>query len=190
MSVTKCWGIGLGRTGTMSLCEAFRLLGFGNVIHNPPFEALAAADAGADNGVVIFYKYLDCKFPGSKFVLTTRELESWLASTEIANQTYPLALTNNDIPMMRRMLIYETVTFDRDQYIAARERHHRDVRRYFRDRPEDLLELDIICGEGWEKLCPFLDIPVPAMPFPHIHRRTGEPGVTMADYFHNRALTG
>ncbi len=67
---SRCWGIGLGRTGTTSLCEAFSTLGYRRVMHNPPFEALQTADAGADNGVTIFYKYLDYIHPGSKFILT------------------------------------------------------------------------------------------------------------------------
>ena len=161
----------MGRTGTSSLCGAFRLLGYRNVLHNPPFEALATADAGADNGVLIFYKYLDYKFPGSKFVLTLRDRESWLRSMEHANAIYPVASLDDDIPIMRRMLLYETVTFQRDKYIAAYKRHHRDVRQYFQDRPGELLELNIITGEGWERLCPFLGVPVPDAAFPHLHRR-------------------
>jgi hypothetical protein len=57
-----------------------RLLGYNRVTHNPRFEVLRQWEGGADNGVVVFYKYLDFKFPGSRFVLTTRNLESWLAS--------------------------------------------------------------------------------------------------------------
>ena len=79
-----CWGIGLGRTGTNSLCEALRLLGYERVEHNPPFERLASLDGGADNGVLLFYKYLDYKFPNSKFVLMLRPLEDWLHSMEFA----------------------------------------------------------------------------------------------------------
>ena len=71
----KAWGIGLGRTGTSTLCTAFQILGYKRVEHNPTFEQLADLDAAADNECVLYYKYLDYKFPGSKFVLTTRELE-------------------------------------------------------------------------------------------------------------------
>jgi hypothetical protein len=38
---------------------------------------------------------------------------------------------------------------------------------HFRDRPEDLLILDICGGEeGWKELCSFLDAPLPHVPFP------------------------
>jgi Sulfotransferase domain len=70
------------------------------------------------------------------------------------------------------MMIYETVVFQREMSIAAAERHHRDIKRYFSTRPDDLLEMNIIAGEGWDKLCPFLGVPLPSVPFPHLHRRS------------------
>jgi hypothetical protein len=146
------------------------------VLHNPPFEALATADAGADNGVLLFYKYLDYIFPGSKFVLTVREQASWLRSMAYANAIYRVTSLEDHIPIMRRMLLYETVTFDQGKYIAAYHRHHDDVLRYFEDRPRDLLVMNITAGEGWEKLCPFLGIATPDALFPHLHRRE-EPGL-------------
>jgi hypothetical protein len=140
-------------------------------MHNPVFEALANADAGADNGVLIFYKYLDYKFAGSRFILTHRDIDSWLESTEFINEQHPVNSLADDIPIMRRMLVYETVPFEREKYRAAYERHYADVRRYFRDRPHDLLDMNILAGEGWEKLCPFLEVPTPDVAFPHLHRR-------------------
>jgi hypothetical protein len=167
----RCWGIGLSRTGTTTFCAALVLLGYRNVRHNPLFEELAGLDGGADSGVLLFYKYLDYKFPGSKFVLTLRSRESWLRSAEYIFGNYPLASRAADVAIMRRMTIYETVAFDRAKFISAYERHVADVRRYFHDRPNDLLEMDIAGGDGWEKLCPFLGLPVPAVPFPHHHAR-------------------
>ena len=38
---------------------------------------------------------------------------------------------------------------------------------HFKDRPEDLLIIDICSGEGFEKLAPFLDRPLPTQTFPH-----------------------
>ena len=35
------------------------------------------------------------------------------------------------------------------------------VREYFKVRPHDLLIIDVAAGEGWEKLCPFLEQPIP-----------------------------
>ena len=166
-----CWGIGLGRTGTNSMCEALRLLGYEHVTHNPPFEQLAGLDGGADNGVLLFYKYLDYKFPGSKFVLTLRALEPWLESMEWVYARRPAVTRANDIAIMRRMSIYESVTFDREKFAAAYDRHHADVRRYFVNRPADLLEIDFSERPGWEPLCTFLGLPQPEVPFPWLHER-------------------
>jgi hypothetical protein len=168
----KCWGIGLGRTGTTSFCQALELLGYQRVKHNPTFAELKDLDGGADCEVAMYYKYLDYKFPGSKFVLTVRDLDSWLASMEYAFGTkYPLGSRQDDDAIKRRMTLFESVAFDRDRFVAARHRHHADVRRYFRDRPGDLLELEILGGDGWGALCPFLGLPIPAVPFPCLNTR-------------------
>ena len=147
----RCWGIGLGRTGTNSFCRALQILGYERVVHNPVFERLRELDGGADNGVVVFYKYLDYKFPGSKFVLTHRPLESWLASMEWLQSRIAPVTRANDHAILRRMAIYETVTFEREKYAAGYERHLADVRRYFRHRPDDLLEMSFFEGDGWKR---------------------------------------
>jgi hypothetical protein len=167
----KCWGLGLSRTGTTSLCEALKLLGYKNVQHNPHFSELRTLDGGTDAGVLVFYKYLDYKFPGSKFVLTLRDLEEWLRSEEYIFGVHPVRSLDDDVPIMRRMTIFETVAFDREKFIAAYRRHTEDVRRYFAKRPHDLLEMNLTAGDGWNKLCPFLGIPVPAVPFPRLNGR-------------------
>jgi Sulfotransferase domain len=166
-----CWGIGLGRTGTTSLCEALRILGYVAVKHNPRFEVLPSLEAGADNGVTVFYKYLDYKFPGSKFVLTQRKLSEWLPSIEDVALRRPVLSRADDVAIQRRMMLYESVTFDTAKFTAGYHRHHADVRRYFADRPGDLLEMNIIEGDGWEKLCPFLGLPLPDQAFPHFNQR-------------------
>lgn len=167
----KCWGIGLGRTGTTSLCEALKILGYRQVFHNPTFEQLRIADGGSDNGVTIYYKYLDYKYPGSKFVLTTRRVDEWIESIEYITNAHPVSRETDDDPIKRRMILYESVTFDREKFLRAYARHHEDVRRYFRDRPNDLLEMDISAGQGWETLCPFLGLPVPTVSFPYLNQR-------------------
>ncbi len=166
----KAWGIGLGRTGTTSFCASLRVLGYKNVVHNPTFEQLPSLDGASDNGCTIFYKYLDYKFPGSKFVLLTRDLKPWLDSAEYIHGHEPID-RSEDVIIMRRMLLYETVVFDREKFIETYHRHHADVRRYFSKRPDDLLEMDITTGDGWEKLCPFLGLPIPDQPFRQSNKR-------------------
>ncbi len=165
----RAWGIGLGRTGTTSFCRALKILGYRNVVHNPTFEQLRHLDGAADNGCTIFYKYLDYKFPDSKFILLTRDLDSWLDSAEYIHSYIPDR--SEDLMIMRRMMLYETMVFDRKKFIEAYYRHQEDVHRYFKNRPGDLLEMNITAGEGWEKLCPFLELPLPKEPFSHMNKR-------------------
>ena len=54
-------------------------------------------------------------------------------------------------------------------FIERYEKHNRDVDEYFRNRPDDLLVLDI-SRHGWTELCSFLDKPVPNVRFPHVNK--------------------
>ncbi len=115
----KAWRIKPGRTGTNSFCGAFYILGYNRVYHNPVFNHLLTADAAADNGCILYFKVLGYKYPDSKFILTLRDMESWLESMRFAH-THIGKITNDDnIQILRRMLIYEPVDYDRDKYVEA-----------------------------------------------------------------------
>ena len=171
MDKPKVWGIGLCRTGTTSLIDAFLKLGYRRVYNNPTFEELLVADAAADIGCTIYFKFLDYKFPGSKFILTHRDLENWLESVRFVLDNSKKISRKDNIPILRRMLLFETVEYNREKFINAYHRHYQDVRRYFTDRSGDLLEMDITAGDGWEQLCPFLGLEKPIQPFPHTNTR-------------------
>lgn len=171
LPVPKVWGVGLPRTGTTTLCEVLRKLGYRNVIHNPHFADFEHADAATDNECAIFYRYLDYRHPVSKFILTTRSLVSWLPSVKYILDMYPVTSREETIKIMRRMTLYGAVAYDPEIMAQAYRRHHDEVRWYFRDRPNDLLEVDFTLGDGWEKICRFLSLPVPAEPFPHANAR-------------------
>ena len=69
---------------------------------------------------------------------------------------------------LRRQLreaVYGTYTFNKEQFAAVYETHYKNVRGYFKHRPKSLLIINIYAGEGWEKLCPFLNQPIPEQPF-------------------------
>jgi hypothetical protein len=65
--------------------------------------------------------------------------------------------------------LYGALQYDRERFRESYVAHLTDVQEYFRDRPGDLLVLDICAGEGWKKLCPFLGKPVPSAVFPHLN---------------------
>ena len=54
-----------------------------------------------------------------------------------------------------------------DDFRKGYEKHHFDVTSYFKDRPNDFLLIDIIEGDGWEKLCKFLNCDIPDVAFPN-----------------------
>jgi hypothetical protein len=99
---------------------------------------------------------VDAAYPGSRFIVTTRKLEDWLDSRERKVRK------NLDRPDYA----YAFKRVDREAWTRERETFLADVQAHFQHREQDLLVMDIPGGDGWERLCPFLDRPVPALPFP------------------------
>lgn len=178
----KIFGIGLSKTGTTSLAEALKILGyktndFPSLSYIPHHllgikkKQLSYYDAFTDVPVVPFYKKLDKQYPGSKFILTLREKESWLKSCEnYPRLNEPFWKLPFKIIKLRQQ-VYGTWKFDRKKFSCAYDHHLEDVRRYFQNREEDLLELDITKGEDWQPLCKFLNLSVPIEPFPFRNSR-------------------
>lgn len=179
---SKVFGIGAARTGTSSLGRAFVLLGFRHTSWDPQLwdaferheyerifavaERFDSFEDGPWNGHD-FYRTLDDRFPGSKFVLTSRDPDSWSKSHE----RHFSADGDRKIPERYRIADYAS---RRDEILRNYWERNEEVRSYFADRPADLLVLDVVGGQGWELLCPFLGLEEPAMPFPHLNR--GRPG--------------
>ncbi|MDH3499538.1 MAG: hypothetical protein OEM97_05410 [Acidimicrobiia bacterium] len=178
MSRPKVFGIGFHKTATTSLAGALGILGYRvtgpNAITRSDVEARAfrAArrlvrryDAFQDNPWPLLYRELDEMCPGSKFILTVRPADRWIRSVvdHFGADSTPM-----------RDWIYDGVGSplgNEEHYLERYERHNRDVRRYFADRPADLLEMDITAGDGWEPLCAFLGHPIPQVPFPTMNSK-------------------
>ena len=174
----KIFGIGFHKTGSTTLETALITLGYDTVgkkdhlfedLQNnrwaPVDEVVQQHDAFRDMPWPLFYDKLDDHYPGSKYILTVRDSRQWLAScvnhykdkghAEFAH----IYGTGNQFPLGN-----EDVWMER--YLS----HNRAVREYFRDRPEDFLEVDWEKGSGWNELCTFLDQPRPDRPFPHANQ--------------------
>jgi hypothetical protein len=132
-------------------------------------------DAATDTPVCASFEALDAGYPGSKFILTIRDKHSWLESCrgfwtaglepfllEHADDDNPFAVYVRAI----NQALYGGPTFDAARFSRAHDDYHEGVRKYFRDRPEDLLILDICAGDGWAPLCTFLNLRTPGTPFP------------------------
>lgn len=179
----KIFGIGLSRTGTTSLTEALRLLGYA-AVHCPlsivsfngkglklSTKVVGRFDAFTDSPVARMYRELDDAFPGSKFILTTRPLDKWMASVRRMRPSFVLLKALPKVRQLARDLC-GTTSFSDD---AALERafinHTRRVREYFGRRLDrDLLVLDVSAADAWERLCAFLGQATPPRPFPHCNR--------------------
>jgi hypothetical protein len=166
----KVFGIGLGRTGTTSLHHALTQLGF-RCKHYPvvpqifagDFRCLDDCDAVCDNPVVPYYPQWDQCYPQSKFILTIRDVADWIKSNR---DWYTRRGTPTEYMTKVRIAVFGIYTFDEDRFRHIYDTHVRGVKTYFENRPNDLLVMDICRGDGWEKLCAFLNIPTPDVPFP------------------------
>jgi len=161
----KIFCIGMNKTGTTSLHSAFFYLGYRS-IHNrrrasrrikraiqkgkPLLTYLNNYDTYTDDPFYRFFVTLDLENPGSKFILNVRKKRSWIKSRirHCKRKRKPRDIATQKL------------------WVKQRAEHHAKVFEYFADRPDDLLVLNICSGDGWDKLCPFLDKPIPEIPFP------------------------
>ena len=154
--MVKYFGIGLSRTATQSLTDAFTLMGFRakHFLTNGAYNRIRRKyDFCADFPIASRFKELDLKYPGSKFIYTIRDMDSWLESCRIHFAKKPCF---RDYQREYRRAAYGCVNFYKDKFKVAYKRHDKDVRDYFKDRPNDLLIMDICNGDGWNKLIPFI----------------------------------
>jgi len=173
---TKVFGIGLSKTGTHSLTTAMKILGYRAVHFDFTRHVLQYSETGLevdyslfdehdaffDTPVTVIYQELDRRYPGSRFILTVRDPQKWARSFQ--NQFAKKELDHYSRHL--HMDLYGTISIDPVDTMPAYTRHQTEVLEYFRDRPDDLLVMDITSGDGWELLCPFLDTPIPDQPFP------------------------
>ena len=151
-------GIGMNKTGTSSLKHALETLGF-PCLHNALLVKRTADanrrkhlpllhpldnryDAFCDSPINYLFRELDAAYPGSRFILTVREMKPWIIS---------------------RMAQFGGLPAEH----RRKWREHVDsVMSHFAERPADLLVYDLCAGQVWEPLCKFLGVSIPAEPFP------------------------
>ena len=177
-NINKIFEIGLKKTGTTSLKKAFQILNVpskGWDSHHYKrwerngteclFNIFNKKQAFSDGPWHdCDYRILDQNFPNSKFIILERDNDDWIQSKE--KHESPLHNTND----INGNWLYEEWVTDRENYIkkelAFKENKYNGIKEYFKDRPDDLLVMNICKGEGWEKLCPFLGITIPTEAFP------------------------
>tara|TARA_B110000211_G_C14089961_1_gene558494 strand:- start:4766 stop:5479 length:714 start_codon:yes stop_codon:yes gene_type:complete len=182
--------IGWHKTGTSTLGDALIDLGYsvtgaredlayslldGDI--DPSIEVAKNFQALQDVPWAALYQELDKAFPSSKFILTTREEQAWLNSAKkhFKNKNYKLHqwLYGNGI-----------IEGNEKIYLERYRQHYESVKTYFKDRPDDLLVMNFSKGDAWEKLCTFLNKPIPKKTFPHSNK--GKHSFTLKDKIINR----
>ncbi|MBI1212133.1 MAG: hypothetical protein GC190_11765 [Alphaproteobacteria bacterium] len=193
----KVIGTGVGRTGTYSLKLAVNLLGFGpchhmeEVLHNmavqtplwvdavqgrPDWQQIYRGYASAvDWPTAGFVRELYGAYPNAKFVLTHRSPESWVAS--FSETIYKLVSNQDQVPPeMRAWLAMAVAVIKKTGFPAGLDAD--GLRRAFLAHTDEvkatipakqLLIYEV--KEGWEPLCNFLGVPVPAEQFPRTNDR-------------------
>jgi len=177
----KIFGIGLSRTGTHSLTRALSFLGF-KAVHwkytkntirysgNYPrivYNLFDRYSAFTDIPIARVYKDLDDYFPKSKFILTVRDPDEWAVKVK----RHIRGVERNGWNLIEQKLIedlYGKKHQDVEKLKKMYLKHEKDVLSHFKHRPQDLLVLNIFSGDGWNKLCDFLNVPRSENPFPHV----------------------
>jgi hypothetical protein len=181
-------GAGLGRTGTLSLKLALeRLLGapcyhmtevFANPEHVASWHAAARGEpvdwhalfagyaAAVDWPVGSFWPEVSEAFPGALILLSTRSAESWWQSA--SRTIFPTSAKAAGTPWHAMWMElagrrFTTKLDDREEAVAAYERHNADVRA----RAPQARLVEWTARDGWGPLCRALGVPVPDEPFPH-----------------------
>lgn len=191
----KIFGIGLNKTASSSLLDAWDLLGHRSEIYHPPsdklrtqvvlsafnksyklmFDRIDAFKYFKDRPFNVWdtYKIIDKHYLDSKFILTIRDEEKWWDSVDRwLNNLVP---NHHETEQMRldKIEIYKfhfgVDSFSKESFIDYYNKYNNEVRNYFNGK-DNFLEMNIEDGDGWNKLCSFLGESIPDMPFPHSNK--------------------
>lgn len=168
----KIFCVGFQKTGTTSLRDALRQLGYSITSvygRDLPIEELRKQivplgleiakdhDVMADMPWPLIYKEFDKAYPGTKFIHTVRDTDSWYRS---------IVGHFGERPDIIQQLVYgddaATPIGNEARYKEVYEAHNAEVLDYFKDRPDDFIVMSLQDGDGWAKLGAFIgreDVP-------------------------------
>jgi hypothetical protein len=165
----KLFAIGFNKTGTTSLDEIFTDLGF-HSYHGTAWRDTSRRmifqhyDAFSD-GPPDDFALLDQRFPGSKFILQTRNLDEWIDSRLEHIKRLPHLRGKGDDWVVSVEAIRA--------WVEKRNHHHLAVMRHFASRPQDLLVINYIRDpDAATRICSFLNKPISAQK-PHSNSNPG-----------------
>jgi hypothetical protein len=182
---TRIFCVGMHKTATCSLHKALGILGYDSAHWKTAHWAkkiwreirtigrsltLEKHYALGDLPIPALFRQLDKAYPGSKFILTVRKDEHWVESVrkhwDPRFNKWRSAWDTDPFSHQIHQAIYGRKDFDRETFLRVYREHNAAVMDYFKDRPGDMLIMDMTVGDGWEKLCGFLGRPIPTEPYP------------------------
>jgi hypothetical protein len=183
----KIVGAGLSKTGTTTLHHALEMLGYSSIhfydsrlddvvdgrSNDPDFRRYDDVDAVLDIPASYFFKEILDAYPKAKAILTIRDEDEWWRSVEHHfNVKAPIEPGDStSFKALVRNCVYGSTRAHEFLYRLRYRQHNARVIREV--PPERLLIMDIPAGDGWERLCPFLEVPIPGTPFPHVNATPG-----------------
>ena len=168
------FGIGLSKTGNTSLRQAVRLFGLTTSQYIDPSQYKSLLDKKLktdfvnDLPIAPGFKELAQIYPDAKFIYTSRAESSWLQSIETHYRIMEENANTNWAHYHQEC--YGALPFDRMAALDVYRQHKLEIEFYFRGREHQLLTMNICAGDGWDKLCPFLNKARPGPVFPHKNR--------------------
>lgn len=192
--MSKVFCIGLNKTATTSLNESWSLLGFKNKIYyckKDPQENEMIRSVFTKDYNLLFdrvnrhsffkdrpfnvhntYKVLDQFFPNSKFILTVRDENEWWKSVDRWLNNIIEDCHSTEEKRLKKIELYKqhfkTSELSKESFVSYYNKYNQDVRDYFKNK-DNFLEMNIPLGDGWDKLCPFLGVVKPNIPFPKVN---------------------
>lgn len=182
--MSKIFEIGVAKTGSTSLHKALQILGFnvtsfqghGKDMHY--FDMLKPCNYNYTMNMIkqgeafedvpwrnLPIRLIDPLFPESKFILLERNNEEWFNSL-LDHWKRKWTITNGVHKEYNNYLKYPE--YIRKKYYKRKSNKYRRVKEFFsKDVYGSLLVMNICEGDGWDKLCSFLNLPTPNEKFPH-----------------------
>jgi len=178
------WGFKIGNQQVASMMVE----DYANKRYDRIFRLVETADAFQDVpfSYPLLYKKLDKKFPNSKFILTVRDSkEQWFNSllnfhSKKAGNKPPkkedLDRINNiyrGFMLDTKYLVWdypEVKLYNKQHYTDKYTKHNNDVRHYFKNRPDDFIEINLSNQGDFSRLKKFLNVDTNMSGFPWVKK--------------------
>ena len=152
-------------------------------------DTLSLNNAFGDAPIPLFYKYLDKKYPGSKFIYCYRDEEKWLDSMKWMYEEGAVLWRHGLLEDEIKYATYGTTVFDRNTLLRKYRNYHQEVLDYFVMKKNDLLVLNMDKNElSYAILCKYLDKPLPDSSFPQSNKNRSVSRIAKTEYSVGRRL--